>query len=131
MQEIPEVQVLLVQQEILVLMALVLRAVAPETLAVQVQLVLMEIRARLVVGQPLATPVTQVGLAQLVQQVQQEQMVLVQLPAAQETPEPLVMLVLTLQLQLMQIQRQINRIAQHWRTLWGRVPKPEHFHSIG
>lgn len=104
---------LLVQQEILVLMALVLRAVAPEMLAVQVQLVLMGIRVRLVVGQPQATPVTQVGLAQLVQRVQQELMVLVQLPAAQETPEPLVMLALPLQLQLMQIQRQTNHIAQH------------------
>ena len=113
MQAIPAVLVLLVQQEILVLMALVLRAVAPETLAVQVQLALMEIRVRLVMGQPQATPVTQVGLAQLVQQVQQELMALVQLPAVLETPEPLVMLVLPLQLQLMQIQRQTNHIAHH------------------
>ena len=113
MQAIPAVLVLLVQQEILVLMALVLRAVAPETLAVQVQLALLEIRVRLVMGQPQATPVTQVGLAQLVQQVQQERMVLEQLPAVLETPEPLVMLVLPLQLQLMQIQRQTNHIAHH------------------
>ena len=105
--------VLLVQQEILVLMVMVLRVVAPAMLVEQVQLVPMGIRVQLVVGQPQETPVTQVELAQRVQLVQQELMVLVQLPAALETPEPLVMLALPLQLQLMQIQRQTNHIAQH------------------
>jgi hypothetical protein len=131
MQAIPGVLVLLVQQEILVLMVMVLRAVAPEMLVEQVQLVPMEIRVQLVVGQPQETPVMQVELELMVQQAVLELMVLAQPRAVRAIPALQVMLVqLPLQHQI-QIQLQISRIARLWRTLWGRVQRLDHFYSLG